>query len=78
MRAQLLVLLVACSASSEPVPVDAGADAPADSTPDAAPCWKHRAASCGAELYDLCVPYDGCAYFTCDGMAYGYCGPGAS
>lgn len=56
-------------------PADTPADTPADAAPDADPCWTHEHPQCGNVIYDLCVPFHGCAFYTCEGETYGYCGP---
>lgn len=56
--------------------VDGPVDAAPDSTPDASACWMYRYPQCGDEIYEICVPYSGCATWMCDGETFGYCGPG--
>ncbi len=87
MRALLALALLACTAEHE-TDVDAAIatdtavdcatiDAPTDAGVDAGdPCWTHVHPMCNGELLDLCVPYEGCATYTCNGLQYGYCGPG--
>lgn len=77
-----IAFLAACGDNLLPPP-DAPLDAPADAAPldatadapDASGCWTHEYPQCGNEIYDLCVPLDGCAFYTCEGQSYGYCGP---
>lgn len=79
------LVLAACSAPAEPPPPDvpgldvavddAATDAAADAPPDVPACFAHEYPQCGLEIYDLCVPYHGCVFYTCEGQSYGYCGP---
>jgi hypothetical protein len=55
------------------VPVDAPADAAPDAPPDAPVCWMRLYPQCGNEVYEICIPFGGCASFTCGGETYSYC-----
>ncbi len=72
-----VVTLAACGDNLPPEPEpDAPADASPDASPDADPCWRRVVVECENTLIQLCVPHDGCAFYTCMGESYGYCGPG--
>ena len=84
----LLVLAIsACTTAADPPGPDASiaqaeadvampdAAATSDAPEDADPCWRRVVVTCGDTLTELCVPEHGCAFYTCDGMSYGYCGP---
>lgn len=79
----LLLAFAACGDNLAPPPdaieFDASApDVPADAPPDAPDCWRRVVVQCvPEELIQLCVPLDGCAFYTCAGEVYGYCGPGS-
>lgn len=82
MKNLIFILLVGCGNITRPedpdasISVDVSSDASVDAPPDAAVCWMHRYPQCGNEIFDVCVPYKGCAFYTCNNETFGYCGPG--
>ena len=77
----LLCVLTACTHVT-PSPPDSHSDGPVDALAervdsgvdaDANSCFEIRIVQCHDMLIELCIPFGGCAMYTCDDQTYGYC-----